>query len=320
MKKDFISFANMIPFSIPHIESQSNDRYILQNLFGYLMKIAIIIVCILSMTYRSSAQFDFLPSGLNVAPLRTNTQEPRVGVFKFLDQSDMKVDIGNSIDIFGYDLPASDTKITAGIDFMAYALTTGAQGLRLQIDAVDGFFGGNLSCSKLFDNQTLQIRLRILHHSAHFVDGHYLISTQQWIDNKEPIPFTQDFGELVIAHIVHPEFGLVRYYGGFSYATLVRPDVIQRESYLAGTEIVADHLIGKIAGQSTNLYLSYTVTLIGTPVYQATHNIQLGVKCGSWFGKGPSIYVGYYAGRNMFGEYFNQNISTIGAGFTVDFF
>ena len=91
-------------------------------------------------------------------------------------------------------------------------------------------------------------------------------------------------------------------------------------THILGTEIVADHLIGKISNQPTNLYLSYTVTLTGTPVYQATHNLQLGIKFGTWFGKGPSFYLGYYVGRNMFGEYFNENISTIGTGFIVDFF
>src|ERR1700690_1255160 len=86
------------------IESQCHDRYILQNLLGCLMKITIIITSIIFVITQSSAQFDFLPSGMNVAPLRTNTQEPRVGVFKFLDASEMKVDIGNSIDLFGYDI------------------------------------------------------------------------------------------------------------------------------------------------------------------------------------------------------------------------
>ena len=81
-----------------------------------------------------NAQFVFLPPGLHFAPLRANVKEPRIGVFKFLDAGEMRVDIGNSVDLFGYEIPSAAVKLTAGIDFTAYAYTTGAQGLRLQID------------------------------------------------------------------------------------------------------------------------------------------------------------------------------------------
>src|ERR1041385_1925450 len=100
-------------------------------------------------------EFIFLPSGLHFAPLKANIQEPRIGVFKFLDASEMKVDIGNTIDVFYLDVPSSKAKFTIGIDFMAYAFVTGAQGLRLQIDAIDGFFGGNISFSKDFASEQL---------------------------------------------------------------------------------------------------------------------------------------------------------------------
>ncbi|MBI3195535.1 MAG: hypothetical protein HYZ34_13875, partial [Ignavibacteriae bacterium] len=132
----------------------------------------------------------FFPSGLNFMPFKANVAEARIGVFKFTETEEMKVDIGNTVDVFGYDIPLSNIKLRVGADFFAYALTTGAQGLRLQIDAVDGFFGGNISFSQTTDsNIILQSRLRILHRSAHLVDGHYVTPTHSWIDNLEPIPY-----------------------------------------------------------------------------------------------------------------------------------
>ena len=267
----------------------------------------------------SSARFVFLPAGLHFAPLRASTGEPRIGVFKFLDAAEMKVDLGNTIDIFGLNFPHA--RLSAGIDFFAYAFVTGAQGLRLQIDAIDGFFGGNVTFSREMcadATNRVYLRLRILHQSAHLVDGHYLASTRSWIDNRDPIPFTRDFGELVGAHAFSNEAISVRYYGGISYSTLVRPTDVQRFAYLAGVETYKK--LGTLFQQPANLTLSYNITLNGTPEYAASHQLQLGIKFGEWYGKGPSIYLGYYTGRHMFAEYFDERMTTFGAGFTVDFF
>jgi len=265
----------------------------------------------------SSGGFSINPPGLNIAPLKANIQEARIGVFKFLDAAQMKVDIGNSIDVFGYSDPEAALRVTAGIDFMAYAFTTGAQGLRLQIDAIDGFFGGNLSISKSYGSQTLQLRLRILHHSAHFVDGHYDETTGTWIDNRAPIAYTKDFGELVGAYLVEKEGLTLRPYAGFGYATLVRPAEYERFSYLGGVEIAIG--VGTVASEKLNVYTAYNISVEGTPEFIASHQIQAGTKLGSFYGKGPSIYLAYYTGNHMFGEYFGERLTTTGLGFTVDF-
>ncbi|HTK82193.1 MAG TPA: hypothetical protein VL633_07880 [Bacteroidota bacterium] len=291
------------------------------------MKIALLILLTFAATCAapsqstgdSTAQFVFLPGGLHFAPLKAHMQEPRIGVFKFLDASEMKVDVGNSIDLFG--LNFSHARLTAGIDFFAYAFVTGAQGLRLQIDAIDGFFGGNLTYSGELSGEghdKLYARLRVLHQSAHVVDGHYLPATNSWIDNRSPIPFTRDFGEMVLAHAIIAECWSVRYYGGLSYATLVRPSDIERFAYLGGTEI--SRKIGALWEQPANLYASYNLSLDGVPVYAASHDIQLGVKFGEFYKKGPSVFLMYHTGRHLFGEYYNEPLTTIGAGFTVEFF
>lgn len=262
--------------------------------------------------------FSLFPSGLQFAPLRADIQEARIGIFKFLNNSGMKVDVGNSIDLLRYSTSDRDVRFTVGIDFMAYAFTTGREGLRLQIDAIDGFFGGNISATKGRPGGDVQARLRILHHSAHLVDGAYSITSNGWVDNRQPIPFTQDFGELTLAHRVHSEIGTIRYYGGISYATLVRPADVQRLAYMAGIEIAKP--IGSLLIQPANLYAVYHVSLTGTPAYAASHQIQIGMKFGEWYEKGPTIFLAYYSGRNMFGEYYFEQLSTIGMGFTVEFF
>lgn len=269
---------------------------------------------------RCSSQFTFLPEGTHFPALKANIQEARIGVFKFLDVEEMKVDIGNSIDVFGYRAPRGSLRLSAGIDFMAYAFTTGAQGLRLQIDAIDGFFGGNLTASLGADSSRLSGRLRLLHHSAHLVDGHYSVPDGAWIGDRRPIAYTRDFGEFVLAHDAVVEALRLRTYAGISYATLARPDAVRRLAYLAGIESSTAGLVGPLWSRPVNVFAAYQLTLTGTPAYAATHQLQAGFKFGEWRGKGPAVYIAYYSGRHMFAEYFDLSLSTIGAGFTVDFF
>ncbi len=283
------------------------------------ISILIVFHCATLKAQEDSQKFIFLPDGHQFAPLRANLQEPRIGVLKFLDAGEMKVDIGNAVDVFGYSVDS--LTFTAGIDFMAYAYTTGAQGLRLQIDALDGFFGGDISGTlALRDRASIQGRIRILHQSAHMVDGHYLSASNSWIDNRPPIPFTRDFGEVTIAHTLVPSWGTVRFYGGASYASLVRPSSIRRYAFFGGYEIVFRDIAGRIAERASNIFFAHHLALDGNPSYVGTNELQAGVKFGEWFGKGPSIYIEYYSGRHMFSEYFDKRLTTIGLGFTVDFF
>ncbi len=268
----------------------------------------------------SAARFVFLPDGLHIAPLKAGLEEPRIGVYRFFTAANMKVDIGNSIDVFGLEMPDNKTLFTVGIDFFAYAYVTDAQGLRLQIDALDGYFGGNLSGSRELSDGVLQARLRILHHSAHFADGHYSNSLGGWSGNRSPIPFTQDFGELMCARVFSSPSKIVRLYGGVSYASLVRPSSIRRYSYRAGCEYALPSIVGSVVGHPTNPFVAYEMSWEGTPSYIPSHQVQAGIKFGEWYRKGVTMYLAYYTGRQMFAEYFDERQETFGLGFTVDFY
>lgn len=264
----------------------------------------------------SSIQIAAFPSGTHFAPLRANIEEPRVGIFQFRNGTDSKIDIGNSIDIFGVTIPSSEMKFTLGADFMGYGYIRSMRGLRLQIDALDGVYGGNIAFSKGIHFQS---RLRILHHGAHFADGHFDDQGGTWQDNRQPIPFTRNFGELTLAYTFFPHVGILRSYGGFSYALFVRPDEINRYSALGGSEFTLDKLFGPVAGEPTNLYCAYHLALEGTNNLVATNQLQCGLKWGQWYGKGMTLYLSYYSGRHIFAEYLQERLNILGAGFTVDF-
>jgi len=270
----------------------------------------------------SYQSFNLFPNGLLFPPLKTNTEEARVGLVRFLDRAKMKVELGNSIDILEYSPVSSDFSFRAGIDFFAYAFVIDRQGLYLQIDAIDGFFGGNISIASKNPSDKFMARLRIIHHSAHLADGNYWVHTypRDWTKPGGPIPFSRDFGELVLLHHLNYETEQLRYYGGVSYATLNRPTEFKRFVALAGIEFTSSRLNLNIFKQKISPFVSYTMNMTGTPKYYPSHQVEAGFKIGNPYGKGINLYILYYSGRNMFGEYFDQRLETIGAGFNVDFF
>ncbi len=263
----------------------------------------------------SYSPWELFPSSKLFRPLEANPLEPRVGLTKNLCKDEMRVEIGNSIDIIGYTM-TSGYQVQAGIDFFAYAHTVGQNGLRLQIDAVDGFFGGHLTTTHL---NTLSARLRILHRSAHLVDGGYSIDSNSWEKNRIPIPYTQDFGDFTLSYEQREKPVELRLYGGLAYATLVRPAEIKRISYHTGAESFFPSIIRPILLNRTNLFLAYHLALTGEPLYHATHSLKGGVKLGERNKNAVTVFLAYHNGTNMFGEFYNEHLDMIGAGFSVDF-
>jgi len=262
--------------------------------------------------------FLFLPGGTLFPPLRANYEEPRVGVKKEAGTSRLKLDIGSSIDFFEYRSDSSAGRLRAGADFFTYALTTSAEGLRLQVDAVDGFFGGHVVYAPPGEEGRLLLRLRLLHISGHLIDGHWNHITLEWIDNKLPIPYTRDFGELTGLFTWRGRVADLSAYTGFSYATLVRPDQIQRWATLHGFEFHTTGLTGEAAGKPFSLYAADNLSVTGIPAWYGTNNVEFGVKFGEWDGTGIRLYGSYYHGLQVFSQYYYVRTDEWGLGFAFD--
>lgn len=230
----------------------------------------------------------------------------------------MKLDIGSSIDFLEYRF-SPDKRLRMGVDFFTYVLTTNSEGLRLQIDAADGYFGGHVVFGSLSEEVNSYVRLRILHLSAHFIDGHYNEVTGTWKDGRNPIPFTRDFGELTAAFSRAFRGVTFMVYSGISYATLVRPTDVQRISSLHGVELHTSELLGSALGQPVSLFIADDFSLVGVPSYVGTNNLEFGVKFGEWNSRGLRLYGSYYSGLDVFSEYYNVRSQQWGIGFAFDF-
>jgi len=268
-----------------------------------------------SQTDSSQTHFIFLPEKHQFQQLIANHYEARIGLWKFFTAEEMKVEIGMEQDLFSFQ--NGNTTLNMGINFFGFANVTGNQGLHLQIDALDGFFGGNVS---LINNE-IQYRLRLLHHSAHLVDGNWWAHTypRDWTKPGGPIPFTRDFGELVIAKNFSLSNIDSRFYTGISYATFFRPSFLKRISFLSGIEIHSNKIFGNALEKETNVFLAYNISMLGIPKYTSSHQIKMGIKFGDWNRSGINIYFAINRGRNFFGEYINETLNTYGMGFNIDF-
>ena len=284
----------------------------------FLLSAALVVSnSLFAQTTTDEPSFRFLPGRTSFNPLTANYVEPRVGLRKEIATSRLKLDIGSTFDLLEYAFTDSRMKtIRLGVDFFTYALTTNAEGLRLQVDAVDGIFGGHVVYQDIKPQATLSVRLRLLHLSAHFVDGHFNTMSRGWTDGRPPIPYTRDFGELTCSYSWNVEGATVRLYSGISYATLVRPVEIKRFGSIHGVEFHT--ALGSALGNPFIIFLADNLTLAGVPTYVGTNNLEFGVKFGGWNDRGVKVFLSHYGGMEIFSQYYNVRRDQWGVGFSLD--
>ena len=268
---------------------------------------------------RDGAGLEFLPGHLLLPPLVADYQEPRMGIRKQLGTSRLKLDIGNSLDFLAISDSSGADILHFGVDFFTYALTTSSEGLRLQVDAVDGYFGGHIALRDAGETSERILRLRLLHESGHLIDGHWDPALGQWKDGKQPIPYTRDFIELMGAYNFLWRAFAFKVYSGFSYTSHERPANLARWATLHGIELHTTGLFGSVLGKPFTLYVADHLSVSGIPTYYGTNNVESGVKFGAWEGAGIKLYVSYYDGLEPFSQYYYERTSEWGAGFAFDF-
>jgi hypothetical protein len=221
----------------------------------------------------------------------------------------MRLDIGSSPDILNFYPVNKDEKFSIGSDFQAFGfLFSESEKIILQVDAIDALFGGHLSYKKNFEESNISARLRILHLSSHFVDGHYDMENNKWKDDKRPIAFGREFIELHSCYSLKNS----RFYIGMNYIFRQRPDVLSKFNY----EFSTDYEIKDILSDNINLYISYNFKLSGIQKkYHGNNTIESGLNFGTQ--RGLRIFLTYYSGKSYFGEYYNDNLSYLGAGFNI---
>ena len=264
-------------------------------------------------------RFRFLPGAPLSLRLTAHQQEPRTGIGKEIGSSRLKLDIGAGYDILEL-RPWSESlsALRIGVEFFTYALTTSADGLRLQVDAVDGFFGGHAILLLPGSSGASALRLRIMHLSSHAVDGHLSPATGNWRDGRAPIPYTRDFGELTALRRWASSSGHVQVHGGVAYATLIRPAALERWSFYAGGEIVNRTLIPRVFGRTAHVYVAAHFGLQGIPAWVGTVDVESGIRMGDWDEGGMRVYGSFRSGSELFAQYYDLRARAFALGISFD--
>jgi len=263
-------------------------------------------------------KMELFPRGLNFVPLKATLNEARMGIIYSPENNNMKIDVGDNVDLISFRV-SDDERITAGVEFFAYALSRSYNEFRLQIDAVDGLFGGNISYSKKINDKRFSGRIRIIHNSAHLVDGHWDFHNGKWIDDYKPIPYARDYAELALAYEYNTGFALLKNYTSFEYSFLVRPDDVKRFNFNGGIEAGLNHLTGSLLGEEFRTFVAYNFLLSGAGYFSGSNNFMLGIKFGKWNENGVTVFINYYKGLDVFHAYYKERVERAGIGFTIDF-
>lgn len=271
--------------------------------------IFLIFVTLITTTANAQGNVKYFPSDLNIQPFTANILEPKLGFLFEAGANNLRLDIGNSMDVALLKLD-ENSMLSFGADFFTYTLLRGESNFHFPVDAVDYLFGINAGLKIVDENISYGARLRVSHISAHFVDGHYDGINERWRNGLKPRVYSREFIELIPFYQVNS----LRVYAGFTYLINVDPSDLGKDSYQLGFDYFAVHLISRLITP----FAGYNIKLANIYKYSANNSVQVGIKFGHPFRKGFSIYYQYYSGKSVHGEYFDFNRKYSAVGFNLD--
>ncbi len=257
----------------------------------------------------------FQQSQLLFPPLIANHVEPRAGFLLHGDGTQLRGDIGSSIDVVRFRLDTTRQAATLGIgaDFFTWTALRRQENFHFPVDAIDYLFGVNVTYLRpLRPDLALEARFRLSHISAHLVDGRYDKVAGRWIDDRPAQIYSREYFDLVTALDWRET---ARAYVGVQYIYHVKPTSIRKFAIQAGVEGVRTDLVGSWL----HAYAAYDFKLFSAPAYIASHSVQAGVKFGRWHGRGVNLFIAWYDGMNQNGEFFEQRQSFWGPGMSIEF-
>lgn len=253
----------------------------------------------------AQTKVELFPDDLLIQPYTANMLEPKLGFLFQIGDNELRLDIGNSIDVARIDFSESES-LSFGADLFTYTLLRGETDFHFPVDAVDYLFGLNAGYKNTKGDIQYGGRLRLSHISAHFVDGHFDSNKQQWRDGQVPRVYSREFFELM-PYVKWDQF---RVYVGLTYLIHVTPTEIGKDIYQIGF----DYFWEDIITEYLTPFIAYDFKLENIESYTGNNSISAGIKFGKPDGKGLSLYFNYYSGKSIHGEYydFNKEYSAIG--------
>lgn len=273
------------------------------------IKAILLVIPLFTVNLKAQDKMELFPAELNIQPFTANFLEPKLGFILKINNNELRLDIGNTIDILQYQLDES-TSLSFGADMFTYTFLRGETDFHFPVDAVDYLFGFNGSWKKQIGDDSYGIRVRLSHISAHFVDGHFDGKNGVWLDNRPPRVYSREFLELIPFY----SWNSLRVYGGFTYIFHVDPINLGKDIYHLGFDYFSENILG----DNLHFFAGYDLRIVNIYDYHGNNTLNLGIKLGKVHGRGISIYYKYYSGKNIHGEYFDYNEKHSALGINLD--
>ncbi|MCU7500450.1 MAG: DUF1207 domain-containing protein [Ignavibacteria bacterium] len=257
----------------------------------------------------SQTEVKLFPDKLNIQPFTANALEPRMGVLFHVNNNELRLDIGSSMDLVNFSLSEKEN-LSIGADFFTYTLLRGEKDFHFPVDAVDYLFGVNAGYKKTIEDGEYGLRFRLSHISAHFADGHYDFKNLIWRDNQNPRVYSREFLEFIPFYRMNN----LRVYAGLTYIFHIDPTYLGKYNYQAGF----DYFLKNKLFNYVTPFAAYDIKMVKIRKYSAENTFNLGIKVGHPEGRGFSLYYSYYSGMSMHGEYFDYLKSYNAIGFNLD--
>ncbi|GAB6281490.1 MAG: DUF1207 domain-containing protein [Ignavibacterium sp.] len=251
-------------------------------------------------------QIEFFPQDLNINSFIGNFLEPRAGFNFHLNEKELRLDVGMTRDIFHKKI--SDNKLFSfGGDFFTYSKLREEDNFHFPVDAIDYLFGVNFGY-KIIKEKNIEygFRFRVSHISAHFVDGHFDNTNNQWRNGRKPIVYSREFLELLPFF----KYDNLRTYFGTTFLFHTDPKDIGKWILQIGGEYYFTNLISK----NISPFIAYDFKLNKISDWRGNNLLSAGIKFGKYNSYGFTILFTYIAGTSIHGEYYNvfEKYSTLG--------
>ncbi|MFO7446311.1 MAG: DUF1207 domain-containing protein [Ignavibacteriaceae bacterium] len=274
-----------------------------------MQRIALLIFFIINVQGISlfAQECEWFSSKLNIQPFTANFLEPKAGFSYLLSKSELRLDIGTSSDVYHYS--KDGTTLSFGADLFTFTRLRGEKDFHFPVEAIDYLFGVNAGYKVLNQNDEYGFRFRLSHISAHFVDGQYDHSIDDWRNGNTPRVYSREFIEIFPYYRVD---GL-RVYAGLTYLFHVTPENIGKGIYQLGFDYYLTSVSGKFFP-----FIAYDFKLAEIEKFYGNNIVSAGIKFGNYKEKGVSLLFSYYSGKSVHGEYYDLNEDYFTVGLNVD--
>jgi len=237
--------------------------------------------------------------------------ESKVGVIKYTDKKNLKLDIGVSFDLMGY--RHNNNHYSFGVDFLTFSNLRSESNLKFPVDAIDYLFGINFNLKKkLSGTSGISHRLRISHISSHFEDGHIYERSDTIFT---PFVFSKEF--LDFATVLDINLSKCLYLKNLialNYIFHSIPNDMSKFSGQFGIEI--EYFFSKIF----SAYVSNDLVLASVnSKTNLNENFEGGLSFGVLNSRSVSLYFAYYDGQDYRGQYYGKYLNNKGIGVRIKF-